>query len=58
MGGHKNWDLRRVRLNSSVEEQQWRAAVEESDWMPDGVVSTGGARGVALADLVQARKEQ
>jgi hypothetical protein len=55
MGGWKQWDLRRVQLNTSAEERQFLAVVESQDWIPDD--QRFGGRGIALAELVAERKE-
>ena len=56
-GGWKRWDHRRVTLLTPLEEQQFLAVTEESDWIPDDVSNPHGARGVGLADLIAERKQ-
>ena len=57
-GGWKRFDLRRVQLNSAGEYEQWKTVVEESDWIPDQVVSIWGGRGIALSDLIAEKRER
>jgi hypothetical protein len=47
-----------VQINNSEQERQLFAVIDSDEWMGDSVNSLWGARGVALADLVQEHKEQ
>jgi hypothetical protein len=58
IGGTRGGDLRHVTLNNPAEEKLFHAVVEESDWMADSVKSAQGARGVALIELIEERKER
>jgi hypothetical protein len=55
-GGWKRFDLRRVQLNSAGEYEQWKAVVEEADWIEDQVVSIWGGRGISLGDLITEKR--
>jgi hypothetical protein len=57
VGGTKVYDLRRVQLNSSEEERQFREVVNREGWMLDAVASYWGARDVSLETLTREHKE-